>query len=164
MRGPHNIWRLVQTGATFERSGAMSVAMDALETPKSIRIPIRFLIWPIQFMGLKGETKYPPVLRALIALGPAYIKFGQLLSTRPDVVGTGLADELRILQDALPPFDQKDSIKAIENDLSININEVFPENLRNSSVFREEIQSSYKLLERYGSLGSIKQLMSIVEK
>ncbi len=125
MRGPHNIWRLVQTGATFERSGAMSVAMDALETPKSIRIPIRFLIWPIQFMGLKGETKYPPVLRALIALGPAYIKFGQLLSTRPDVVGTGLADELRILQDALPPFDQKDSIKAIENDLSINIDEVF---------------------------------------
>ena len=125
MRGPHNIWRLVQTGATFERSGAMSVAMDALETPKPIRIPIRFLVWPIQFLGLKGEKKYPPVLRALIALGPAYIKFGQLLSTRPDVVGNGLAKELRILQDALPAFDQKDSIKAIENDLNIKVHEVF---------------------------------------
>ena len=125
MRGPHNIWRLVQTGATFERSGAMSVAMDALETPKPIRIPIRFLVWPIQFLGLKGEEKYPPVLRALIALGPAYIKFGQLLSTRPDVVGNGLAKELRILQDALPAFDQKDSIKAIENDLNIKVHEVF---------------------------------------
>ncbi len=125
MRGPHNIWRLVQTGATFERSGAMSVAMDALETPKPIRIPIRFLIWPIQFFGLKGDKKYPPVLRALIALGPAYIKFGQLLSTRPDVVGTGLANELRILQDALPAFDQKDSIKAIEDELNINIDDVF---------------------------------------
>ena len=125
MRGPHNIWRLVQTGATFERSGAMSVAMDALETPKPIRIPIRFLVWPIQFLGLKGEKNYPPVLRALIALGPAYIKFGQLLSTRPDVVGNGLANELRILQDALPAFDQKDSIKAIENDLNIKVHEVF---------------------------------------
>ena len=125
MRGPHNIWRLVQTAATFERSGAMLVAMDALETPKPIRIPIRFLVWPIQFLGLKGEKKYPPVLRALIALGPAYIKFGQLLSTRPDVVGNGLANELRILQDALPAFDQKDSIKAIENDLNINVHEVF---------------------------------------
>ena len=125
MRGPHNIWRLVQTGATFERSGAMSVAMEALETPKPIRIPIRFLVWPIQFLGLKGEKKYPPVLRALIALGPAYIKFGQLLSTRPDVVGNGLANELRILQDALPAFDQKDSIKAIENDLNIKVHEVF---------------------------------------
>ncbi len=125
MRGPHNIWRLVQTGATFERTGAMSVAMDALETPKPIRIPIRFLVWPIQFLGLKGEKKYPPVLRALIALGPAYIKFGQLLSTRPDVVGNELAKELRILQDALPAFDQKDSIKAIENDLNIKVHEVF---------------------------------------
>ena len=125
MRGPHNIWRLVQTGATFERSGAMSIAMDALETPKPIRIPIRFLVWPIQFLGLKGEKKYPPVLRALIALGPAYIKFGQLLSTRPDVVGNELANELRILQDALPAFDQKDSIKAIENDLNIKVHEVF---------------------------------------
>ena len=46
----------------------------------------------------------------------------------------------------------------------LNINEVFPKNLRNSSVFREEIQSSYKLLERYGSLGSIKKLMSIVDE
>ena len=125
MRGPHNIWRLVQTAATFERSGAMLVAMDALETPKPIRIPIRFLVWPFQFLGLKGEKKYPPVLRALIALGPAYIKFGQLLSTRPDVVGNGLANELRILQDALPAFDQKDSIKAIENDLNIKVHEVF---------------------------------------
>ena len=125
MRGPHNIWRLVQTGATFERSGAMSVAMDALETPTSIRIPIRLLVWPFQFFGLKGEKKYSPVLRALIALGPAYIKFGQLLSTRPDVVGAELANELRILQDALPAFDQKDSIKSIENDLNINIDEVF---------------------------------------
>ena len=50
MRGPHNIWRLVQTGATFERSGAMSVAMDALETPKSIRIPIRFLSGHLNFL------------------------------------------------------------------------------------------------------------------
>ena len=64
-------------------------------------------------------------MRALIALGPAYIKFGQLLSTRPDVVGNGLANELRILQDALPAFDQKDSIKAIEKDLNIKFMKFF---------------------------------------
>ena len=125
MRGPHNIWRLVRTGATFERSGAMAIAMDALEAPKSIRMPIRLLVWPFKFLGLKGEKKYSPVLRALIALGPAYIKFGQLLSTRPDVVGNDLAHELRILQDALPAFDQKDSINAIENELNIKIEKVF---------------------------------------
>ena len=38
-------------------------------------------------------------------LGPIYIKFGQTLSTRPDLVGAEIADYLRLLQDKLPPFD-----------------------------------------------------------
>ena len=41
---------------------------------------------------------------------------------------------------------------------------VFPANLRDSSAFRTEIQKSYKFLEQYGSLGSIKKLMSEIEK
>ena len=41
---------------------------------------------------------------------------------------------------------------------------IFPTNLRDSSAFRTEIQKSYKFLEQYGSLGSIKKLMSDVEK
>ena len=74
------------------------------------------------------NRKIPHGLRIknfLESLGPMFIKFGQLLSTRPDVVGNGLANELRILQDALPAFDQKASIKAIENDLNIKVHEVF---------------------------------------
>ena len=154
MRGPHNIWRLIQTGATFERSGAMAVALDALEAPKLIRIPIRFLVWPIQFFGLKGEKKYSPVLRALIALGPAYIKFGQLLSTRPDVVGDELASELRILQDDLPAFDQKDSIKSIENDLNININEIFLD-------FERPVAAASLAQVHKATLKSTKQLVAV---
>ena len=46
----------------------------------------------------------PAVTRALSALGPAYIKFGQVLSTRPDLAGEELANQLRVLQDRLPPF------------------------------------------------------------
>ena len=46
----------------------------------------------------------------------------------------------------------------------LNINEVFPENLRNSAFFRKEIQSSYEFLEHYGSLGAIKKLMGVLEK
>ena len=46
----------------------------------------------------------------------------------------------------------------------LNINEVFPENLRNSAFFRKEIQNSYKFLEHYGSLGAIKKLMGVLEK
>ena len=46
----------------------------------------------------------------------------------------------------------------------LDLNKVFPTNLRTSPVFREEIQKSYKFLEQYGSLGSVKNLMSGVEK
>ena len=86
VRGPHNIWRLIRTGATFERTGAMNVALAALNAPKSIRIASRFLGWPFKWLGYKGDINQPPILRAISALGPAYIKFGQLLSTRPDMV------------------------------------------------------------------------------
>ena len=127
MRGPHNILRLIRTGATFERSGAMALALSALDAPVSIKVSSRILIWPFKIFGLKGDLKYSPVLRALIALGPAYIKFGQLLSTRPDVVGEKLAAELSILQDALPPFSQNQAIKAVEADLGVKIKDMFTE-------------------------------------
>ena len=91
MRGPHNIWRLIRTGATFERTGAMKVVLDAFNAPTSLRVTARVLGWPFKWLGLKGDTNMPPVTRALTALGPAYIKFGQILSTRPDVVGEELA-------------------------------------------------------------------------
>ena len=88
MRGPHNIWRLVRTGATFERTGAMAVALDAVEAPARLRLAARVLGWPFAWLGYKGDPTLPPVTRAITALGPAYIKFGQILSTRPDVAAT----------------------------------------------------------------------------
>ena len=49
-------------------------------------------------------------------------------------------------------------------DTILDQSKVFPANLRDSSAFRTEIQESYKLLEQYGSLSSIKKLLSTVEK
>ena len=50
-------------------------------------------------------------------MGPAYIKFGQVLSTRPDVVGDELARQLRVLQDNLPAFSARAAKKTIETEL-----------------------------------------------
>nr|WP_319248891.1 2-polyprenylphenol 6-hydroxylase [uncultured Celeribacter sp.] len=127
MRGPHNIWRLIRTGATMERTGAMREAMDALEAPKLLRVLARTLVWPFQWLGYKGDESVPPVPRALTALGPAYIKFGQILSTRPDVVGTDLAKELQMLQDKLPPFPRDRAIKTVELELGRPLAEMFSE-------------------------------------
>ncbi len=125
MRGPHNIWRLIRTGATFERTGAMKLALEAMDAPPSLRIAARILGWPFKWLGLKGDPSMTPVLRALTALGPAYIKFGQIMSTRPDVVGQDLANQLRILQDKLPAFAMTEAHKAVETELGKKVDTLF---------------------------------------
>ena len=125
MRGPHNIIRLIRTGATFERTGAMKVVLDALDAGPLLRMTFRGLVWPLQWLGFKGNDAMPPVPRALTALGPAYIKFGQVLSTRPDVVGADMAEELRILQDALPPFSMAEARAEVKRELGVDVDDVF---------------------------------------
>ena len=127
MRGPHNIWRLIRTGATFERTGAMNVALEAMDVPPRLRVLARVMGWPFKWIGYKGDPALPPVTRAITALGPAYIKFGQVLSTRPDVVGPELADQLRVLQDKLPPFSIEQAKRAIQAELGAPVEELFSE-------------------------------------
>ena len=127
MRGPHNIWRLVRTGATFERTGAMAEVLEAMNAPSRLRLAARVLGWPFKMLGLKGDESLPPLVRALTALGPAYIKFGQTLATRPDVVGQELADQLRYLQDKLAPFPRAEAVAQIEAELGIRLAEAFSE-------------------------------------
>jgi len=125
MRGPHNIIRLIRTGATFERTGAMTVVLDALEAGPVVRIVVRTLVWPFQWLGYKGDASMPPAPRALTALGPAYIKFGQILSTRPDVVGDKLAVQMRVLQDKLPPFSMEEARAEILRELGQPVEALF---------------------------------------
>ncbi|NCX20462.1 MAG: 2-polyprenylphenol 6-hydroxylase [Rhodobacteraceae bacterium] len=127
MRGVHNIWRLIRTGATFERTGAMRQVLEAVEAPRGVRIVARVLGYPFKLLGYTGDPSMPPVPRALTALGPAYIKFGQILSTRPDVVGSELAQQLRVLQDKLPPFSVEIAKKTIEAELERPIGDMFSE-------------------------------------
>ncbi len=127
MRGPHNILRLIRTGATLERTGAMGVVLEAFNAPASLRIAARVLGWPFKWLGYKGDPEQPPATRALTALGPAYIKFGQLLSTRPDVVGDELALQLRVLQDKLPPFPTDIAKATVAKELGLPVEELFSE-------------------------------------
>ena len=125
MRGPHNILRLIRTGATFERTGAMRVVLEAMDAPPSLRVAARVLGWPFKWLGYKGDPSVSPAPRALTALGPAYIKFGQILSTRGDLVGEDLAEELRILQDKLPPFPTSVAKETVEAELGHPIDALF---------------------------------------
>lgn len=125
MRGPHNIIRLIRTGATLERTGAMKVVLDAFDAGPLLRGVFRGLVWPFQWLGFAGDPSMPPAPRALTALGPAYIKFGQILSTRPDVVGDELAIQLRVLQDKLPPFSMAEAKAEIGKELGQTVEQLF---------------------------------------
>ncbi|MFT5483918.1 MAG: ubiquinone biosynthesis protein [Halieaceae bacterium] len=64
---------------------------------------------------------------ALEELGPIYIKFGQMLSTRRDLLPDKLADELAKLQDNVPPFPEAESVAIIERELASSVDDTFSE-------------------------------------
>ena len=97
-RTAKNIWRLVRGTWILGRYDALFLLTDAKIAPPIIWIaglaPRR------RELGHKGER----LAAALQVLGPSFIKFGQALSTRPDLIGEEVACELSELQDRLPPF------------------------------------------------------------
>ncbi len=83
-----------------------------------IRIPSALLPKPRTHRGERLRL-------ALEHLGPVYIKFGQLLSTRPDLIPPDVCDQLGRLQDDVPPFDSGEFTAIIENNLGGKVAELF---------------------------------------
>ena len=63
--------------------------------------------------------------KALVELGPIFVKFGQLLSTRQDLLPEDISNELTSLQDRVPPFDSDVAQQIIEKELKRPISEIF---------------------------------------
>ena len=85
-------------------------------------LPLRILL---KMFPEPASTGPESARLALEALGPIFIKFGQLLSTRRDLFTDSMALELQKLQDQVPPFDQNVSRQIIEQSLGQPIDEVF---------------------------------------
>ena len=74
----------------------------------------------------EDQARYETELtNLLVELGPAFVKAGQALSTRPDIIPGILLEELSELQDQLPGFDGDKAMELIEEDLGSKINEIF---------------------------------------
>ena len=81
-----------------------------------------------RIIGFWRRYKEPQAVRlrkALEALGPIFVKFGQVLSTRRDLLPTDFADELAKLQDRVPPFPGAQAVAEIERQLGRRIDEIF---------------------------------------
>lgn len=80
-----------------------------------------------RYLFSDNHTKRPKELCGLLYdLGPFYVKLGQILSTRPDIIGEDLAAILSALQDRLPPFAGEEAILIIERELRRSIGDIFP--------------------------------------
>jgi ubiquinone biosynthesis protein len=116
-----HLWRLLKWGRTLARHGALQgIEEDPLTPP-----PVRRLAKLARF-----GAKVPPVPEYALALqeiGPAAIKLGQALSTRPDLVGDKAAENLSQLQDDLPPAPFAAIKQTIEASFGAPLNALFAE-------------------------------------
>ena len=97
--------RLARAGFVLAREGAFSLA-EGQPIPPSAKMMVG-LARLIEKRDVRRTGRVTRLANALTRLGPVYVKLGQVLATRRDIVGFEVADDLAALQDALPPFDEK---------------------------------------------------------
>jgi ubiquinone biosynthesis protein len=115
-----HIARLARAGFVFAREGVFGVVDPSLVPP-----PGQLALKIAGLIQRRGAKSGPRLSRALERMGPAYLKLGQFLATRPDVVGVVLARDLEALQDRLPPFSQAEAEAAIAASLERPVTQVF---------------------------------------
>ncbi|MCI4645736.1 MAG: 2-polyprenylphenol 6-hydroxylase [Hyphomonadaceae bacterium] len=104
-------WRLARAGVALARHDVILPG----EYQKRLPVPVRIAGSALRLIG--GGARGRPGERlatALEKLGPAYIKLGQFLATRPDVFGVETTQDLSRLKDKLPPFKEGQARKALE--------------------------------------------------
>jgi len=114
-----HLWRLLKWGRTLARHGALTgIEQDPMTPPPVCRL--------VRLARLGARV--PPVpdyAAALVAIGPAAIKLGQALSTRPDLVGEKAAENLSQLQDDLPPAPFAAIKQTIETSFNAPLDSLF---------------------------------------
>ncbi len=114
-----NITRLFTIARTLARYDALWPLEEA-GVASGLVAAARILAWR-SAEGRPGER----IARALQELGPSFIKLGQALSTRSDLLGEDVAADLSELQDHLPPFSEEEARATIEKELGAPIGELF---------------------------------------
>lgn len=96
---------------------------DGLNLPVYLRVLLMLLPW--RYMVAADKPRGERLRLALEALGPVFIKFGQMLSTRRDLLPDDVAEELKKLQDQVPPFGGAEAQRIIEQSLGQPVSELF---------------------------------------
>ncbi len=108
-------WRLLRVAATLARYDVLLPSEYYERYPVSLQAT-HTLLRPIA-KRRRGRSVGARLAKALEQLGPAYVKVGQFLATRPDMIGVTVAQELGRLKDRLPPFSRTIALDTINSEL-----------------------------------------------
>ncbi len=119
---PGQALRLLHINRILVRHG-----LDEIVLATHLFRPFRFLLYlmPWRWFGVSQEARGVRIRRALEDLGPIFVKFGQTLSTRPDLLPPDIAQELARLQDSVPPFPGLQARMIIEQAYGRPLTEIF---------------------------------------
>ena len=124
MTGLRQAWRLWRVNWVLMRHGLVEVVVGA-----HIFRPLRFIVYFNPFYWLRDRSigRGERIRRTLEDLGPIFVKFGQMLSTRRDLLPPDIADELAKLQDRVPPFPGAQARAMVEAALKNPVSGLFRE-------------------------------------
>ncbi|HFD15685.1 MAG TPA: ubiquinone biosynthesis regulatory protein kinase UbiB, partial [Rhodospirillales bacterium] len=124
MLSPGQLWRIFYINWVLVRHG-----LDEIVFATHLFRPIRFLLYllPWNWLPRDRAPRGVRIRNALEELGPIFVKFGQILSTRRDLLPDDIADELALLQDRVPPFPGAEARAIIERELGRPVAELFAE-------------------------------------
>jgi ubiquinone biosynthesis protein len=128
--------------------------------------PLQWLAHILSKLARKADLPDRPGVRlaaALTKLGPTFIKLGQTLSTRSDIFGAGVADDLAMLQDRLAPFPAKVAFETIEEQLGKPVEELF-QSIENTPVAAASIAQVHLAVTKQGEEVAVKVLRPGIEQ
>lgn len=120
MLRPSTLLRLISIQRVLLRYG-----LDEIVSATHLFRPLRYFSPGWWRRDSHKETLGARIRMALIELGPIFVKFGQSLSTRPDLLPKDVAIELAQLQDRVPPFPSDEALAIIEGAYGKSVGEVF---------------------------------------
>ena len=118
-----HLLRNLRAGFVLAREGALAL-IDPSALPPAARYGLRVARSIEKQEARDGAAR---LSAALTRLGPSYVKIGQFLATRPDIVGVAAARDLERLQDRMPPFPRAEAVRMVELALGRPIDDLFLE-------------------------------------
>jgi len=160
--GLRHSFRFLMVARALARHDALFWVRDIGPAPRSLKLAIAVSSRLVLRKRGLPEDEGERLAAALRSLGPAYIKLGQMLATRPDLTGTDVAEGLRALQDKLPPFPADQARRLIAEELERPVDEMFT-HFEEEAVAAASIAQVHKAETAEGKTVAVKVLRPGIE-